>query len=122
MVAAGFGTGVPSARLPNEIAPVVPYRGYDEYGQGDISAIDDPEAAVKHRTGTGKSSRSGSSVEHNEPLIDEHGDAISTLTPFFHFDLETAVRAAEAGATALASSKPPRTSDVEEYETKQRRV
>ncbi|KAG2077793.1 sulfate permease [Suillus decipiens] len=83
LVAAGFGVGTPSVELSNEIAPVVTYPGgRREKWWGDVpsSGIEDTEA-------------------HNESLPPTSGTVpmVPTETPFFHFDLTSAVRAAEAG-------------------------
>ncbi|TFK90970.1 sulfate permease [Polyporus arcularius HHB13444] len=77
LIAGGFGIGQPSSRAPTEIAPVVPYRGgrrqLDErHKLPDIEAIDEVPK------------------EEEVPIIPED-------TPFFHFDLVAAVRAAESG-------------------------
>ncbi|RDX48396.1 sulfate permease [Lentinus brumalis] len=77
LIAGGFGIGQPSSRAPTEIAPVVPYRGgrrqLDErHKLPDIEAIDEIPK------------------EEEVPIIPED-------TPFFHFDLVAAVRAAESG-------------------------
>ncbi len=77
LIAGGFGIGQPSSRAPTEIAPVVPYRGgrrqLDErHKLSDIEAIDEIPK------------------EEEVPIIPED-------TPFFHFDLVAAVRAAESG-------------------------
>ena len=98
-MAGGFGIGVPSARVPTEVAPVVPYRDLvtSGYPQSPSTAVaspdDDPEKGFKQRTVT-KPAASPSRSAHN----DEAGSITSSDTPFFHFDLATAVRTAELGA------------------------
>ncbi|EPQ58453.1 sulfate permease [Gloeophyllum trabeum ATCC 11539] len=74
LIAAGFGTGTPSAKLPQEIAPVVP--DHDGYLSSD-SDITDESLGYAH----GK----------------DAGPLVPSATPFFHFDLAAAVRAAESG-------------------------
>ncbi|KAI0747885.1 sulfate permease [Daedaleopsis nitida] len=78
LVAGGFGIGASSSRAPAEIAPVVPYRGGRTQFDGqqktaDIEAIEEVPAK-----------------EDEAPIVPED-------TPFFHFDLVAAVRAAESG-------------------------
>ncbi|RPD65885.1 sulfate permease [Lentinus tigrinus ALCF2SS1-7] len=77
LIAGGFGTGQPSSHAPTEIAPVVPYRGgrrqlSERQKQPDIEAIEEVPK------------------EEEAPIVPED-------TPFFHFDLVAAVRAAESG-------------------------
>jgi len=86
LVAGGFGTGLSSSQGPAEVAPVVP----DQYiTQKHHHYVDDPEAQdVKHKSG-------GASVASLQ--------LSSADTPFFHFDLATAVRAAESGLGKLPS-------------------
>ncbi|KAG6335871.1 hypothetical protein ID866_3208 [Astraeus odoratus] len=82
LIAGGFGTGVPASNLLQEVASVVPYRGgrkeEPKYGEGlsrsDAEAPEISELPVSARDPT-------------EPLL-------PLETPFFHFDLESAVRAA----------------------------
>ena len=80
LIAGGFGIGSSSSNAPTEIAPVVPYRGgRSQIGEpskaADIEAI---EESLQADGGDGS------------PIVPED-------TPFFHFDLTAAVRAAEAG-------------------------
>ncbi|KAF7359536.1 Sulfate permease [Mycena sanguinolenta] len=74
LIAGGFGTGVPSSRVPLEIAKVVPYRELQDNSM--FSSRPTP-----------------SSLEGYAPVIE-------TDTPFFHLDLAAAVRAAESGNAA----------------------
>ncbi len=77
LIAGGFGVGSPSFSAPAEIASVVPYRG----GRTQLS---EPSKAAD--------------IEAIEATLQEDGSPIvSEDTPFFHFDLTAAVRAAEAG-------------------------
>ncbi|EJF62428.1 sulfate permease [Dichomitus squalens LYAD-421 SS1] len=77
LIAGGFGIGTPSSRVPIEIAPVVPYRGgrtefSERHKAPDLEAIEE------------------TTKETESPIVPQD-------TPFFHFDLTAAVRAAEAG-------------------------
>ncbi|TDL27440.1 sulfate permease [Rickenella mellea] len=101
LVAGGFGFGTPAASYHAEIASVVP--------QGDITEVqnkhdaygtqNDPENALKHRA-------VGFNGSDSEGIV-------SPRTPFFHFDLVAAVKAAEEGA---AKELPPtKESMSEEY-------
>ncbi|EIW60605.1 sulfate permease [Trametes versicolor FP-101664 SS1] len=77
LVAGGFGTGAPSSSSPAEIAPVVPYRG----GRRTL-----PEK------------NKASDIEAVEEIAEEtEGPIVPQDTPFFHFDLISAVHAAERG-------------------------
>ncbi|KAG2146934.1 sulfate transporter family-domain-containing protein [Suillus bovinus] len=83
LIAAGFGIGTPAVEYSIEIAPVVPYRGgRREKWWEDASSpgIEDIET-------------------HSESLPPTSGTVpiVPIETPFFHFDLTSAVRAAEAG-------------------------
>ncbi|KAG1841343.1 sulfate transporter family-domain-containing protein [Suillus tomentosus] len=83
LVAAGFGIGTPEVELSNEIAPVVPHRG----GRRDKLLDDASSVGVED-------------IEaHSESLPPTSGTVpiVPVETPFFHFDLISAVRAAEAG-------------------------
>ncbi|KAI0665048.1 sulfate permease [Cubamyces menziesii] len=92
LVAGGFGTGASSSNAPTEIAPVVPYRGGrtlpKENKVTDVEAIEEI------------------SEDSQAPIVPED-------TPYFHFDLISAVRAAEAGLSSTQTSarssmhKPP---------------
>ena len=77
LIAGGFGIGSPSSRGPIEIAPVVPYRG----GRTQFS---EPQKAPDLEA-----------IE--ETPKETEGPIVPEDTPFFHFDLTAAVRAAEAG-------------------------
>ncbi|KAI0646824.1 sulfate permease [Trametes meyenii] len=90
LVAGGFGTGASSSRIPTEIAPVVPYRG--------------------GRTLLEKHQQKVSDVEAIEEIAEEsEGPIVPEDTPFFHFDLISAVHAAET-SLAAANEKPARSS------------
>ncbi|KAH7916027.1 sulfate transporter family-domain-containing protein [Hygrophoropsis aurantiaca] len=87
LIAGGFGIGTPLSDIPNEIASVVPYRGGRReqwQSDSDSSHTDDLEAH---------------NLSH-PPVATGSGDRAPLLTvetPFFHFDLATAVKAAESG-------------------------
>ncbi|KAL4074505.1 sulfate transporter family-domain-containing protein [Scleroderma yunnanense] len=92
LIAGGFGTGTPECNIPQEIAPVVPYRGgRREEGKdteriwSDIEAPDISELPVT----VGQPQSGGA------PLL-------PLETPFFHFDLESAVRAASSVGNSLS--------------------
>lgn len=78
-MAGGFGIGIPNSGVTPDLASVVPYH---EGRLSSQSSKDDLEA-----TGDGKKRQSGT-VEL-EPVV-------PLDTPFFHLDLEAAVRAAES--------------------------
>ncbi|KAJ3908432.1 sulfate transporter family-domain-containing protein [Lentinula edodes] len=96
LVAGGFGLGTPSSRAPHEIAAVVPYRD----GLGDRQLSDLRQNVREHaddiETGLSTSAQGKESINSFE--IETTGYAPLPLdTPFFHLDLESAVRAAESG-------------------------
>ncbi|KLO18575.1 high affinity sulfate permease [Schizopora paradoxa] len=104
LVACGFGTGEPSARLPAEIAASQHYGGLENLTHGTITEenahSDDPELGLKRDRDSGKFT---TETTENAPKIDQYGALSSLDTPFFHFDLQSAVRAAELGANASDS-------------------
>lgn len=83
LVAGGFGIGQTSLSVPKEVAPIVPYEDLPHEGTHDTS---DVESGVKRHV---------SSIRSRSSRVPATLDA----TPFFHFDLESAVRAAESGLT-----------------------
>lgn len=91
LVAGGFGVGVPSFRVPRDLAAVVPYRegrsSVTEEQDNSKFYNDDVEAYAKVAK-----SQSGSNGDGFEPLL-------STYTPFFHVDLLSAVEAAETSVS-----------------------
>jgi solute carrier family 26 (sodium-independent sulfate anion transporter), member 11 len=96
LVAGGFGSSpLSSAPTPREIASVVAYAGgYQE------RAPKGPHNDVE--TGDVKQGSSASSIVNSDLLSygATSGDRLSAMqidTPFFHFDLQGAVRAAENG-------------------------
>jgi len=92
LIAGGFGIGTSTITVPHEIAPVVPYRGgnQDNFMSNDDYHPDDPETqGGKHD----KLSQISSAVDHSNPNSNMLLYAVDT--PFIHFDLTSAVRAAE---------------------------
>lgn len=88
LIAGGFGTGVPASNAPTEIAPVVPYRGGQlQTSPNKSSDVESPEDRTSKDSG----------VEEYEPIEPE-------VTPFFHFDIVSAVRAAEVGLSRREST------------------
>lgn len=85
LVAGGFGVGTPTSKIPQEIAPVVPYRdGLGEADSRDLRPLeDDVEGGIKKEISRASSASCA-------PLLPSE-------TPFFHLDLQAAVRAAESG-------------------------
>lgn len=85
LIAGGFGTGVLESNVTQEIAPVVPYRGgrkaewNEEISRSDAEAQEIAELPVTM----------GQSQAESAPIL-------PLETPFFHLDLESAVRAASA--------------------------
>jgi solute carrier family 26 (sodium-independent sulfate anion transporter), member 11 len=85
LIAGGFGVGQPASRAPQEIAAVVPYRDGLREREIRVEAPenDDIEKSISSKHVEGDSS------DGVLPLPFE--------TPFFHIDLQAAVRAAESG-------------------------
>lgn len=91
LIAGGFGIGTSKITIPHEIAPVVPYRGgiRNDFISNEDHQPDDTEAqAVKHDNAS-QDSGDHSGPTGSAPLYAED-------TPFIHFDLAYAVRAAES--------------------------
>jgi sodium-independent sulfate anion transporter 11 len=98
LVAGGFGVGTSSSRVPHEIAAVVPYRD----GLADRQLTDVREGTNIHEEvddiEKGNSTNSKEKVSATVDSVSlEFASPLSTDTPFFHLDLESAVRAAESG-------------------------
>jgi len=94
LLAGGFGSGISASRVPRDLAAVVPYRG----GRSDIytSGIDlNLSRDIEDGDGDVKMSRSKTSQN------DEYQPVVPENTPFFHLDLQSAVRAAESGISRL---------------------
>ncbi|KIM60618.1 hypothetical protein SCLCIDRAFT_1216672 [Scleroderma citrinum Foug A] len=91
LIAGGFGTGTPESNISQEIAPVVPYRGgrKAEWNEGsspsDVETLEITELPVNV----------GLSRAESAPIL-------PLETPFFHFDLASAVRAASAPGRPLS--------------------
>lgn len=97
LVAGGFGTGLPASHGPREVAPVIPYRDRDLYStsapDSDLTSpntVSDLESAADVRARGPRKTKHGFEEEGGARLV-------PVETPFFHFDLHTAVRAAEMG-------------------------
>ncbi|KDQ59464.1 hypothetical protein JAAARDRAFT_126715 [Jaapia argillacea MUCL 33604] len=90
LIAGGFGTGKPASRVRPEIAPVIPYRNDIETGiPGSSTPRQDGLVTL---VASRKMNESVTTLEQslNAPLV-------PASTPFFHFDLAAAVKAAETG-------------------------
>ncbi|OBZ75767.1 putative sulfate permease C3H7.02 [Grifola frondosa] len=105
LVAGGFGSGVASSSPHHEVAPVTRY--HDEYiSDPQHSSVDpeqvqgyreeDPEAIIVNVGSKSASSRPSSDYTHGSK-VDDDAPIVPSATPFFHFDLAAAVRAAETG-------------------------
>lgn len=112
LVAAGFGTGHrENSGVRHEVAPVTRYHDQyiadprhcdDEAAKEDARSarLEDPEAIIE--TPTPSSSRSSSqitiaSVSEVDAKLSSIAPIMPVATPFFHFDIAAAVRAAESG-------------------------
>ena len=104
-MAGGFGSGTSLSRAPTEIAPVVPYRG----GRTHLPA------------GEGEEQMKARDVESIESA-EEEAPIVSEDTPFFHFDLASAVRAAESGLARRNSGSNAGGSEVSSLRSKQPQV
>jgi solute carrier family 26 (sodium-independent sulfate anion transporter), member 11 len=86
LTAGGFGLGISSSKVPRDFAAVVPYRdGRSSLPDSNDLESEDIEEGIKkshHQVESGD-------IEY-EPLLPIN-------TPFFHIDLQSAVRAAESG-------------------------
>jgi len=110
LLVGGFGIG-DGSHIPVEVAPVVPAHD-QEYDQitddwrlhrGSVhqdlnTSGDDLEGNGDDKVNPSDGGRDGTEFSSQGPLV-------STLTPFFHVDLPSAVRAAEARATKGKDSK-----------------
>jgi len=98
LIAGGFGTGDPIyTSNVREVAAVVPYRG----GQRDKTAEDGRRSDLESGSYDKRPSRSRETAVYGED-----GTALVPLdTPFFHFDLVGAVRAAESGVMRQLSRR-----------------
>ena len=89
LIAGGFGTGSSSTSFPREIAPVVSYRHElkerrPHHVSGDLESgvVEDARGAIDPSYGE---------------VVGDSAPIVQVDTPFFHFDLATAVKAAERG-------------------------
>jgi sodium-independent sulfate anion transporter 11 len=107
LIAGGFGVGnADSIANGREIAAVVPYRD----GQRDETIEGGKRPDLEGGAGSKQPSRS-----RNTAVYGEDGAALVPLdTPFFHFDLVSAVRAAESGLMRQLSRRSS-TSGEEDY-------
>ncbi|KAK0503038.1 sulfate transporter family-domain-containing protein [Armillaria luteobubalina] len=92
LVAGGFGVGSPSFKIPQEIAAVVPYR--NDLGARNMSDPCD-EGTKDIETGN----RKGFVSTFIQQVPTGFAPLLPLETPFFHFDLAAAVRAAENAAS-----------------------
>ena len=111
LIAGGFGIGH-KGRIPSEVAPVVPY--------GDVRHITSPDLEAEKtdiesntqgsitelRRGSSSSKPDRDSNASLEPITLED-------TPYFHFDIVAAVKAAEGNALQEAVASPSVDVDVE---------
>ncbi|THH13348.1 hypothetical protein EW146_g6854 [Bondarzewia mesenterica] len=112
LVAGGFGTGLPAPSGSREIAAVVPYRGgYDESDGVNRSITDVEEGDIKVST------PSASPTGIYDSTQDGGVPPVSVDTPFFHFDLTAAVRAAERSLAAAASPSTRSSHDFKKAES-----
>jgi sodium-independent sulfate anion transporter 11 len=88
LVAGGFGTDEHGRAIPHEIAPVVPPPGGEYTGPNDEYAVTPSTPPRKDRDVEDVKSASTSVTELEAPIV-------SRSTPYFHLDLNSAVRAAE---------------------------
>jgi len=98
LIAGGFGVGTSLSKVPYEIAAVVPYR--DGLGDGPIGEFgrEGPERSDDIEKGNGGLQKSEESINSGETRDESGFEPVLALeTPFFHLDLESAVRAAESG-------------------------
>jgi sodium-independent sulfate anion transporter 11 len=93
LIAGGFGIGTSSSSAPREIAAVVPYRD----GLGDRQLSDLRQHAREEPDDIEKGSSSKGKESINSLDIQEYASPLPLETPFFHLDLQSAVRAAESG-------------------------
>jgi len=109
LIAGGFGTGRPAAHgAPSDIASVVPFpEGYGDHELAQAATHTDIESAAVPRG-------QGTNAPPTQPTRRASLDTlVSNDTPFFHFDLESAIRAAEYAARA-----PSRTSSISGLDVK----
>ncbi|KAF8638506.1 hypothetical protein AX16_010489 [Volvariella volvacea WC 439] len=93
LVAGGFGIGISASRAPQDLAAVVPYR--DGRTEPVAETVDDIETA---------SGLKRNPSDFSVPAISGYEPIYDTDTPFFHVDLESAVKAAESGVGRVSRS------------------
>lgn len=101
LVAGGFGIALNEeqrARIPVEITPIVGHPTVSEDSDGFL--FRDLRNEPKQDEEAIQTSRSAASS-----ATDFEGSLVSTLTPYFHFDISSAVRAAEKDA-AISDRSP----------------
>jgi len=99
LVAGGFGIGTSTITIPQEIAAVVPYRGgnRNNFTSDEDRQPDDAEAqGIKHDI----FSQSSSAGDHSQSMGDLPLYPVDT--PFIHFDLTSAVSAAESSVARVS--------------------
>ncbi|KAF8232378.1 sulfate permease [Tricholoma matsutake] len=94
LLAGGFGLGALASHVPRDLASVVPYRD----GRSNLYAsgveLRHPNEDIEGRDVKNATS---SQIDEYQPIVEE-------TTPFFHIDLQSAVRAAESGVSRVSVS------------------
>ena len=109
LLAGGFGIG-DGSHIPVEVAPVVPahdqeYDIADDWRLHHDSVHKDRNTSGDDLEGNGDDKVYSNDGGRDGTELSSQGPLVSTLTPFFHVDLPSAVRAAEARATKGKDSK-----------------
>lgn len=89
LVAGGFGINEHGRVIPHEVAPVVPSSGGAYTGPHDEYALSTSSTPARERDLEDVKSAASSVTEGEAPIT-------SRSTPYFHLDLNSAVRAAES--------------------------
>ncbi|THU89361.1 sulfate permease [Dendrothele bispora CBS 962.96] len=104
LIAGGFGVGHSSSRVPQEIAAVVPYRDglrdreFRELRDDEVVETDDLEKSLgKRRRSKGSLADSLRKADFSSESGEGFVPPLPRETPFFHLDLQAAVRVAESG-------------------------
>jgi sodium-independent sulfate anion transporter 11 len=90
LVAGGFGTGEDGRVIPHEVAPVVPPPSGDYHGPNDEYSAPAPSP-----NGDKKDAELGDSRSAKSSVTEFEAPIVSRSTPYFHLDLNSAVRAAQ---------------------------
>jgi sodium-independent sulfate anion transporter 11 len=90
--------GESASRVPRDLGAVVPYR--DGRTSSDLDSPHLPTVAEDIETGDVKKVRSRSSSQ----VTNEFEPIVPLDTPFFHIDLQGAVRAAESGVGRFSAT------------------